>query len=150
MRRALDMAEAGMLRGQSPFGCIIVRDSRIIAEAHNQVWRDCDPTAHAEVIAIRRAAVKLGTIDLTGCDLYSTCEPCPMCASAIHWAKISRVCYGASIADAATAGFSELEVPIADVYSRGRSPVVILPRHLSADCAALFDRWKRLGRARTY
>ncbi len=150
MRRAIDMAEAAILHGQSPFGCVIVRDHRIIAAAHNQVWRDHDPTAHAEVVAIRRAAVKLGTINLAGCDLFSTCEPCPMCASAIHWANVSRVCFGASIADAAGVGFSELDIPIADLYAQGRSPVALLPRQLSAECAALFDRWKRLGRGRAY
>lgn len=146
----MDQAAVAITRGQSPFGCVIVRENRLVAEAHNQVWRDRDPTAHAEIVAIRRAATRLGTIDLSGCVLFSTCEPCPMCASAIHWAKISRVCYGASIADAACAGFSELRVNIEDFYARGSSPVEILSRVLPEECAALFARWKHESRARAY
>src|SRR4051794_29768559 len=105
MQVAIAKTKAGIAAGQSPFGSIIVRDGRIVAEAHNTVWRDTDPTAHAEVNAIRLASKALGTIDFTGCTLYTTCEPCPMCLTASHWARISRVVYGATIEDAEKAGF---------------------------------------------
>ena len=81
-----------------------------MAATHNTVWRDLDPTAHAEVNCIRSAAKALQTISLSGCEMYSTCEPCPMCLSAIHWSKIDRVVFGATIADAAAAGFCELHM----------------------------------------
>src|SRR5947199_8683101 len=110
MRLAIQKAQEGIACGQSPFGSVIVRAGDVVAATHNTVWRDGDPTAHAEVNCIRRAATALGTIFLNGCTMYSTTEPCPMCLSATHWAKIARVVYGASIADAAAAGFCELYV----------------------------------------
>src|SRR5437660_8349500 len=108
MRLAIQKTREGIAAGQSPFGSVIVQGGQVVAATHNTVWRDGDPTAHAEVNCIRATARALGTIFLHGCALYSTTEPCPMCLSAIHWAKIERVVYGASIADAAAAGFSEL------------------------------------------
>ena len=87
---------------------------------------------------------------LAGCTLYSTTEPCPMCLSAIHWAKIERVVFGATIADAAAAGFHELFVPAKDLAAMGRSPVQVQSGVLQAECAALFDEWKQSGKARAY
>src|SRR3989442_10578597 len=110
MHLAIQKAQEGIAAGQSPFGAVIIKDDQVVAATHNTVWRDSDPTAHAEVNCIRRAASALQTIFLHGCRMYSTTEPCPMCLSAIHWAKIERVVYGASIADAAAAGFCELYV----------------------------------------
>lgn len=150
MRLAIDEARSAIARGQSPFGCVIVCDDRLVATGHNQVWLTTDPTAHAEVVAIRRACFRLAAIDLSGCDLYSTCEPCPMCASAIHWAKVSRVHYGAAIADAQQAGFSELLVSMNDLYTRGVSRVSLMPRLLTDQCAALFDEWKRQPGTKPY
>src|SRR5581483_8338346 len=108
MRLAIRKAQEAIAAGQSPFASVIVRGEEVVAVTHNTVWRDTDPTAHAEVNCIRAAAAKLRTIALRDCRLYSTTEPCPMCLSAIHWAKIDRVVYGAAIADATAAGFSEL------------------------------------------
>jgi guanine deaminase len=150
MRRAIKVAQVGIAAGQSPFGAVIVRAGNIVAETHNTVWRDLDPTAHAEVNCIRRAAAALGTIDLSGCILYSTCEPCPMCLSATHWSKIDRVIYGASIADAASAGFQELHVPASDLVRLGRSPLRVEPGLLEDECVALFDQWKQAGLCQSY
>ena len=150
MRRAIASCKRGIAAGQSPFGAAIVRDGKIVAEAHNTVWADSDPTAHAEVNALRLAAKGLGTIDLAGCVLYSTCEPCPMCLAAIHWAKVDRVAFGASIPDAASAGFSELTIRAREMVDRGGSPVVVEGGLLADECAALFEVWKAEGDARHY
>src|ERR1700704_2018171 len=119
MRVAIRKAQEGIELGQSPFGSAIVHGDQVIAATHNTVWRDTDPTAHAEVNCVRAASQALKTIFLRGCTLYSTTEPCPMCLSAIHWAKIDRVVYGATIADAKTAGFSELCVAAAALARMG-------------------------------
>lgn len=90
-----------------PFGCVIVRAGKIIAQAHNQVLLDHDPTAHAEITCIRKATKKLGTHDLSGCVLYTSCYPCPMCLGAIIWANIKQVYYGNTAKDAAAIGFRD-------------------------------------------
>ena len=109
MQRAIELAKSGMLAGHGgPFGAVIVRDGEIIGEGWNQVLRNNDPTAHGEVTAIRDACNKLGDFKLTGCEIHTTGEPCPMCLGAIHWARIDRIYYGFSIKDAATAGFDDV------------------------------------------
>lgn len=149
MRLAIAKAREGIAAGQTPFGAVIVKGDEVIAAAHNTVWNDCDPSAHAEVNAIRQAARALQTIDLNGCTMYTTCEPCPMCLTAIHWAKIDRVPYGATIADAAKAGFSELRVGASDLARMGGSPLRVEPGPLREECAALFAEWKQ-SEGRTY
>ena len=150
MRQAIAQAREGIAAGQSPFGSIVVRDGCAVAAAHNTVWLDTDPTAHAEVNNLRAAARALKTIDLKGVTLYSTCEPCPMCLAATHWAKVDRLVFGASIADAASAGFSELPVPAATLAEMGRSPLVIEGGVLAEECAGLFREWKDAGLGRSY
>jgi guanine deaminase len=150
MRLAIRKAQEGIACGQSPFAAVIVRDGSVVAGAHNTVWRDTDPTAHAEVNCIRAAASVLKTILLHGCTLYSTTEPCPMCMSAIHWAKIERVVYGALISDAAAAGFHELKVGARELAELGKSPVRVEGGLLQEECADLFTQWKRSGVARAY
>jgi guanine deaminase len=147
---AIAKAREGIAAGQSPFGAIIVRGPKVVAATHNTVWRDTAPTAHAEVNCIRAAARALEVIDLSGCDMYSTCEPCPMCLSAIHWAKIDRVVYGATIADAATAGFCELHVDARVLAEMGKSPLKVENGLLRAECAQLFELWKKTGLCGTY
>lgn len=149
MRRAVEVCRKGIASGQSPFGSVIVREGRIVAEAHNTVWQDTDPTAHAEVNVIRIACRSLERIDLTGSTLYTTCEPCPMCLAASHWARVDRVIFGASIADADAAGFSELSVPAASLARQGGSPILVEPGPLRDECRALFDAWKA-ARGRAY
>ncbi|HRI10559.1 MAG TPA: nucleoside deaminase, partial [Nannocystaceae bacterium] len=92
-------------------GAIVVRDHQLVGAGHNEVCHRTDPTAHAEVVCIQNTAKALRTIDLSGCVMYTTTEPCPMCASAIHWSRLDAVYFGASIADADSAGFHELSVP---------------------------------------
>jgi len=150
LRLAIAAAREAIAAGQSPFGSVIVRAGAVVAAAHNTVWRDVDPTAHAEVNNIRAASRALATIDLSGCTLYTTCEPCPMCLSAIHWAKMDCVIYGASIADAAAAGFSELRVPGRELARMGGSPLAVEGGLLANDCIALFEEFRRAGLAKTY
>jgi tRNA(Arg) A34 adenosine deaminase TadA len=151
MRLAIEKAKEGIAAGQSPFGAVVVRDATIVvAAAHNTVWRDTDPSAHAEVNAIRRAAARLGRISLHDCVLYSTCEPCPMCLGATHWAKVERLVFGASIADAAAAGFSELQVPATQLVVTGGSPLRVEAGVLDAECRALFQLWKAAALSASY
>jgi len=150
MRVAIRKAQDGIAIGQSPFGSVIVQNDQVIAATHNTVWRDTDPSAHAEVNCIRAAAQVLQTIFLRGCTLYSTTEPCPMCLSAIHWAKIERVVYGAAIADAAAAGFCELYVDAKALAEMGKSPLIVESGLLRAECADLFPQWLKSGKARAY
>jgi tRNA(Arg) A34 adenosine deaminase TadA len=150
MRLAIAKCRAGIAAGQSPFGAAVVRDGRLVVAAHNTVWRDTDPTAHAEVNATREAASVLHTIMLHGCTMYTTCEPCPMCLAAIHWAKFDRVVYGATIADAEAAGFSELRIPARELAARGGSRLIVEGDICRAECWALFDEWKATGRSAPY
>ena len=150
MAAAIDAATEGVEAGQTPFGACIVRDGEIVTAAHNAVWSDTDITAHAEVQAIRAACRKLNTIDLTGCVIYSTCEPCPMCFAACHWAKISKIVFGARIADAEKAGFSELPISNEQMKTLGRSGVKIAGDFLRNECIKLFETWVGRGDNRPY
>lgn len=107
MRRAISLAEESVRNGGGPFGAVIARHGEIIAEASNRVTLDCDPTAHAEVSAIRKAAARLGTFSLEGCEIYTSCEPCPMCLGAIYWAHIDKIYYANNRKDAADIGFDD-------------------------------------------
>ena len=108
MRRAIALALENIRSGAGgPFAALIVKDSAVIAEGTNRVTSTNDPTAHAEIVAIREACRALQTFQLQGCDLYSTCEPCPMCLGAIYWARPARIFYAASGAEAAAAGFDD-------------------------------------------
>ena len=150
MRLAIATTRTGIAAGQSPFGSVIVREGRVVAATHNTVWLTTDPTAHAEVNCIRAAATAMKTIDFAGCTLYSTTEPCPMCLSAIHWAKVERVIFGATIADAAAAGFAELRVAAKDLARMGGSPLKVESGLLQAECAALFAEWKAAAKGGAY
>ena len=118
MRQAIRLAVENIKHGGGPFGAVIVKDGKVIATGVNRVTANNDPTAHAEVTAIRAACKALGTFSLQGCDIYSSCEPCPMCLGAIYWAHLDNLYYGASKHDAALAGFDdqfiyeELDQPI--------------------------------------
>lgn len=108
MKRAIEIAMANVKSGKGgPFGALIVRDGKIIAEGANQVTTIQDPTAHAEVVAIRNACKLLGNFELSGCELYTSCEPCPMCLGAIYWARPKKVYYAATRIEAANAGFDD-------------------------------------------
>jgi len=150
MNRAIAVCRDGIRAGQSPFGAAILKDGTLIAEAHNTVRADNDPTAHAEVNALRKAAKALQTYDLAGCVLVSTCEPCPMCLAATHWANVDRLRFGATIADAASAGFREMPIPAARMVAMGASRLQVESGLLTDECRALFDEWKRGGQAHAY
>lgn len=150
MKEAIQKAIAGVRKGQTPFGACIVKNEKIISCAHNVVWHTTDITAHAEIHAIRLACRKLKTIDLSGCTIYSTCEPCPMCFSACHWAKISKIIYGVSIANAKKIGFNELFVSNKIMKRIGRSPVEIQSSFLRKECLETFKLWAKHSRKRVY
>lgn len=108
MRLAIELAKKGMEAGNGgPFGCVIVKDGKIIGQGSNMVLKTNDPTAHAEVVAIRDACRQLGDFQLQGCEVYTSCEPCPMCLGAIFWARPSKVYYACTKEDAAEAGFDD-------------------------------------------
>lgn len=108
MREAIQLADEGVKQGRGgPFGCVVVRRGEIVGRGNNRVTSTNDPTAHAEVTAIRDACARLGTFQLADCELYTSCEPCPMCLSAIYWARIPTVFYGNTRTDAAAIGFDD-------------------------------------------
>lgn len=110
MREAIKLSAESVWSGGGPFGAVIVRDGEIIARGENRVTVCNDPTAHAEVSAIREAAARLGTYDLSGCEIYSSCEPCPMCLGAIYWARLDKLYYAGTRADAANVGFDDAHI----------------------------------------
>lgn len=107
MRKAIELSEESVATGGGPFGAVIARDGEIIATGVNRVTASHDPTAHAEVSAIRSACARLNTFDLSGCEIYTSCEPCPMCLGAIYWAHIDKVYYGNDKTDAKEIGFDD-------------------------------------------
>lgn len=150
MRIAIEKAREGMENGQTPFGAVIVREGEVIASVHNVVWRTTDITAHAEVNAIRHACRALGSIDLSGCTIYSSCEPCPMCFSACHWAKLDRIVFGARIEDAERGGFSELTISNEKMKEMGGSPIEIVADFMRDENRAVFDEWCNLQQRPVY
>ena len=141
MQHAIDAAQRGIERKQSPFGCAIAQGDRIVVASHNVVWQTTDITAHAEVTALREACRELDQILLDDCVVATTCEPCPMCTSALHWARVKKVYYGATIADAADAGFNELKVDAATLLRTGGSQVILQKGILQEECKQLFTLW---------
>ena len=142
MREAIRLASANVENGGGPFGAVIARGGEIIATGVNRVTANCDPTAHAEVSAIRAAAQKLGTFNLSGCEIYSSCEPCPMCLGAIYWARLDRLFYGNTKADAARIGFDdafiykELALPLPERTLRAE-------QLLGKEALATFEAWEQ-------
>ncbi|MEI6915515.1 MAG: nucleoside deaminase [Armatimonadota bacterium] len=150
MRLAIHTAEEGVKKGQTPFGAVIALEGKLIVAAHNVVWLTTDITAHAEINAIRQACRMLDSIDLTGCVIYSTCEPCPMCFSAIHWARIDRIVYGADIADAAECGFNEMAISNEELKQLGPSPVLLSGGFMQQECVQLLQAFRARGDSKLY
>lgn len=150
MRRAVEAAREGIDEGQTPFGACVARDGSPVAVEHNVVWATTDITAHAEIQALRRACRELDSVDLSGCTMYTTCEPCPMCLAACHWARLDRVVYGARIEDAAAAGFRELSLSAREMTERGGSPLEVEGGVLREACVELFEAWEARPEARPY
>ncbi len=108
MKIAIEEAKTGIYEGHGgPFGCVIVKDDEVVGLGHNEVIKRNDPTCHGEMMAIRSACARLGTFDLSGCELYTTAQPCPMCAGAVMWANIKKVYYGCSVSDTESIGFRD-------------------------------------------
>jgi tRNA(Arg) A34 adenosine deaminase TadA len=150
MRRAIALAEQNVADiGGGPFGAVVVHDGRIVGEGTNLVTGLHDPTAHAEVVAIRAACTELRTFSLAGCEIYASCEPCPMCLSAIYWARIDRIFYGNTKTDAAAIGFDddhiyrEIALPISE-------RAIPTERLLTDEAMAAFRAWENADNKITY
>ncbi|EFK97910.1 Cytidine and deoxycytidylate deaminase [sediment metagenome] len=142
MQIAMCEARKGIIEGQSPFGACIVKNGKVVVSAHNTVWKDTDATRHAEMNAIKKACKKLKTIKLSGCTIYSTTEPCPMCFTAIHWAGMSRIVYGATIEDSAKFGFGELHVSNHALAAHQQNKIQLKERFMRKESIELFKEWK--------
>ena len=143
MRRAIALALENVRSARGgPFAAVIAIDGRVIAEGANRVTATNDPTAHAEIVAIREACRALNNFQLDGCDLYTTCEPCPMCLGAIYWARLARVFYGGAAADAAEAGFDDAFIyeQLKVAPESRRIPMIQLLRQESL---TIFSTWKQ-------
>ena len=149
MRRAIRLSSESLERGGGPFGAVIARDGEIVAEGSNGVTLACDPTAHAEITAIRIAAAKLGTFDLSGCEIFTSCEPCPMCLGAIYWARLDRIHFANDRKDAASIGFDD------DFIYR---EIALVPEHRSKpsermlrdEALPVFEKWRNLESRNEY
>lgn len=150
MRLAVAMALEGISKGQAPFGACIVRKNKVIACSHNLVWKSNNITAHAEMAAIGSACKALKSMDLSGCTIYSTCEPCPMCFSACHWARISRIVFGCAIKDAKNFGFNEMAVSNLKLKKLIKSKIKITSKAAVKENIALFEFWRGQAKARAY
>jgi tRNA(Arg) A34 adenosine deaminase TadA len=139
IRLAADKLEANE---GGPFGAVVVRDGAIIGQGWNRVTSTCDPTAHAEIVAIRDACSRLKTFHLPGCEIYCSCEPCPLCLAAIYWSRIDRICYAAGCADAAAAGFDD-----STLYREIRKPAgersIQMEQALREEAVAIMLAWTR-------
>ena len=143
LERAIELSKLGMQSGNGgPFGCIVVQGDEIVGEGNNMVTSSNDPTAHAEVVAIRNACEKLGTYQLTDCEIYTSCEPCPMCLGAIYWARPKRVVYANTREEAAEIEFddefiyNEINAKMGD----RKIPFIHFPHPLAKE---VFDHWKQ-------
>ena len=143
MKIAIDEARNGINAGHGgPFGCVIVRNGKIIGKGHNEVVKNTDPTCHGEMMAIHNACKTIGSFDLSGCELYTTAEPCPMCRGAILWANISKVYYGCNISDTDAIGFRDK-----DVYSNEYDISEELDRK---ECLEVFKEYKDIKMKKHY
>ncbi len=140
---ALEEAKKGMEKGEGgPFGAVIVKKGEIIAKAHNEVLKTNDPTAHAEIVAIRKASKKLNRFDLSDCEIISTCEPCPMCLSAIYWAKIKKLYYICTRDDAEKIGFYDKFIYDA-ISGKAKSDDLEKIKVEDEECLKLFKEWEK-------
>jgi guanine deaminase len=142
MREAIRLSQEGVRAGRGgPFGCVVVRSGRVVGRGNNQVTSANDPTAQAEVVAIREACRDLKSFQLTDCTLYASCEPCPMCLSAIYWARIPTVYYGNTRQDAAAIGFDD-DFIYREISLPPEKRQVAMTPLLKGEAQAAFDEWK--------
>lgn len=147
--RAIEIAAVGMKNGGGPFGAVIVKDDKIISEASNRVVLNNDPTAHAEILAIRLASALLQSHELNECTLYTSCEPCPMCLGAIYWSGIQKVVYACDRTDANKAGFSD-ELIYKEIMLDPTDRKVSFIRMCETPGMEVFRKWNEMGDKVTY
>ncbi|MEN8906367.1 MAG: nucleoside deaminase [Clostridiales bacterium] len=146
---AINEAKSGVnLKHGGPFGAVIVFDNKIIAKAHNEVIFKNDPTCHAEIIAIRRASKLLNNFNLEGCSIYTTCEPCPMCLSAILWAKIDKIFFGCTKEDAEKIGFNDSLY--FDILSKNTDNYISMSKLNRFECLEVFNLWDKSDKKTNY
>lgn len=146
---ALDAARGSVEEGGGPFGAVVVKDGKVIAKAANRVVPDADPTAHAEILAIREAARILGSYNLSGCTLYASAEPCPMCMGAIYWSCIDRMYYACSVEETTRAGFDDQWMYHEFTLPAGKRSVAAVQIQLESRLEP-FERWEKLPRKDDY
>lgn len=150
MQQAIAESLEGMEAGHGgPFGCVVVQNNRIIAAAHNEVLLTNDPTAHAEVVAIRRACAALGSFQLTGCEVYCSCEPCPMCFGALYWARPAKIFFANTKQDAAAIGFDDAFIYAQLALPATAQTIPMMAIALPA-AKAVFDAWAAKGNKHLY
>ena len=144
MKRAIELSVESVNNGGGPFGCVIVKDDKIIAEGSNKVTSNNDPTAHGEIVAVREACKKINNFSLNGCELYSTCEPCPMCLSAIYWARIEKIYYANTRDDARKIDFDDslIYTELQKNIDKRKIPMVQIMRNEALKAFELWDKKK--------
>jgi len=142
MRKAIALSIENIQKGGGPFGAVIVKDEKIIATGSNRVTANTDPTAHAEINAIRKASRKLGTFDLSGCQIYSSCEPCPMCLGAIYWAHLDKLYYGNTKVDAKNIGFDDSFI-YDEIDLKPKDRKVTTTQLLQDEAIVAFELWHK-------
>ena len=139
MRLAIDEGKLGMREGGRPFACVLVKDDEVVARSHNRVVQDSDPTAHAEIDIVRAYCRENRVVDLAGFTMYTDCEPCAMCSSAIAWAGVSTVVFGAGRNDGPTHYSRQVDLSCEEVLRRSGKEIVVIANILREECAALFN-----------
>src|SRR5215212_6024916 len=145
LERSIELSREGMQSGKGgPFGCVVVKDGKIVGEGCNQVATTNDPTAHAEVVAIRNACKTLSSFQLTDCDIYTSCEPCPMCLGAIYWARPARVIYANTKKDAAAINFDDQFI-YDEIEKQDAERQILFIHHPHAKAIEVFDQWMKMA-----
>ncbi|MCX6737031.1 MAG: nucleoside deaminase [Candidatus Parcubacteria bacterium] len=151
MLAAIKAAEKGISNASGgPFGACLTQNGKVISIGYNTVLKDQNPTSHAEINAIKEACKKLKKWDLSGCEIYSTTEPCPMCFSAISWARIKKITYGTSISDVKKLGFNELLISNDTMNKLGKAKIKITKGYMLKECQSLLSQWKKTSNKKTY
>ncbi len=142
MKRAIELSIESINKGGGPFGCIIVKNGEIISEGSNKVTSTNDPTAHGEIVAIRNACKKINNFSLSGCELYSTCEPCPMCLSAIYWARVEKIYYANTRKDAQKIDFDDSLIysELQKSFDKRKIPMIQMMRNEALKAFELWDK----------
>jgi tRNA(Arg) A34 adenosine deaminase TadA len=150
LERAIELSKEGIESHQGgPFGCVIVKDGKIVGEGCNRVVATNDPTAHAEIVAIRDACAKLGSFQLTDCDVYTSCEPCPMCLGAIYWARPRRVIYANTKNDAAAINFDDQFI-YEEIEKEGHTRQISFVHYPHQKALEVFEQWKNMEEKNVY